>query len=311
MLSTDFLGGLRGPNGLPDWLRSSGCAFLYWIVFLLALEPGNVLHANSMGHALDFDDEALRIGGAALLGCSTAPLILALSRRFPISGARGWQSIAIHAAGAATLSFGLIVISCVLAAWVLMGQIVPSVAEVRSELAGNWLLLTFALCAFAVISHAVSSAPTAESVEISFPRRSARVRYPPASQPTRAVSVKTIAIKTRGRLGYLDLASIEWLESQGNYLALHVGGRSHLIRETLQSFASRLDPDRFIRVHRRVIVAIDQIREIQPLANGDSTLILQDGRTIRASRSYRETVRERCAEVMAQPSPRRCKDDSR
>ena len=170
-------------------------------------------------------------------------------------------------------SFVLIVISCVLAAWVLMGQIVPSVAEVRSELAGNWLLLTFALCAFAAISQAMNL----------FPRRS--------SQPT-PVAVKTIAVKTRGRLDSLDLASIEWIESQGNYLALHVGGRSHLIRETLQSFASRLDPDRFIRVHRRVIVAIDRIREIQPLANGDSTLILQDGRTIRASRSYRETVRK-------------------
>ena len=154
----------------------------------------------------------------------------------------------------------------------LNGQIVPSVAEVRSELAGNWLLLTFALCAFAVISHAMNL-------------------FPPASRPT-PVAVKTIAVKTRGRLGYLDLASIEWIESQGNYLALHVGGRSHLIRETLQSFANRLDPDRFIRVHRRVIVAIDQIREIQPLANGDSTLILQDGSTVRASRSYRETVRK-------------------
>ena len=73
MLSTDFLGGLRGPNGLPDWLRSTGCALLYWLVFLLALEPGNVLHARSMGHALDFDDEALRIGvcrAARLLDCT-------------------------------------------------------------------------------------------------------------------------------------------------------------------------------------------------------------------------------------------------
>ncbi len=261
---------------LPDWLRSSACAFLYWIVFLLALEPGNVLHAQSMGHTLDFDDEALRIGVAALLGCSTAPLILALSRRFPFSGSRGWRSIAIHAAGAATLSFALIVISCALAAWLLMGQIVPSLADVRTELAGNWLLLTFALCAFAVINHAMNL-----------------VRA--ASQATPA-AVKTIPIKTRGRLAYLDLTSIEWIESQGNYLALHADGRSHLIRETLQSFASRLDPDRFIRVHRRVIVAIDRIREIQPLANGDSTLILQDGRTLRASRSYRETVRKRWAE---------------
>lgn len=262
------------------WLPSIGGAFLYWLLFLLALEPGNVLHAGSMGHTLDFGDEALRICGAALLGCSTAPLILALSRRFPISGTRGWRSIAIPA-GAATLSFVLafvlIVVSCVLAAWLLMGKIVPSAAEVRSELAGNWLLVTFGLCTFAAISHAVKN------------------RYPRARPPTR------VPIKTRGRLGYLDLASIEWIESQGNYLALHVGGRSHLIRETLQSFAGRLDPGRFIRVHRGAIVAIDRIREIQPLANGDSTLILQDGHTIRASRSYREIVRKRWAEFHGLP----------
>ena len=260
---------------LPHWLRVIGCAFPYWILFLLALEPGNVLHARSMGHGLDFTDEALRIGGAALLGCATAPLILALSRRFPISRTRGWRSIAIHAAAAAVLAGVLIVVSCVLAAWVLMGEIAPSAAEIRSQLAGNWVLLTFALCAFAAIVHLLNL-------------------FPPASQPT-----ARIAIKTRGRLGYLDLASIEWIESQGNYLALHAGGRSHLVRETLRSFAGRLDPDRFIRVHRRVIVAVDRIREIQPLANGDSTLILQDGHTIRASRSYREAVRKRWAEVMA------------
>jgi hypothetical protein len=252
-----------------SWLRGVVWAFLYWIVFLLALEPGNVQHSLSMGHTLDFDDEALRICAAALLGCSTAPLILALSRRFPISGAGGWRSIAIHSAGAAALSFVLIVVSCFLAAWVLMGQLVPSAAEVRTELAGNWLLVTFALCAFGAISHAVNL----------FPRRR-------ASPPTPG-SVETIAVRTRGRPGSLDLASIEWIESQGNYLALHAGGRSHLIRETLQGFAGRLDPDRFVRVHRRVIVAIDRIREIQPLANGDSTLILQDGHEIRASRTYR------------------------
>jgi hypothetical protein len=183
-----------------------------------------------MGHALEFDDEAWRICGAALLGCSTAPLILALSRRLPLSGRRGWRSIAIHAAGAAALSFVLIVVSCFLAAWVLMGQIAPPAAAVRSELVGNWLLLTFALCVFGVISHRVSSAPTVESIENLLPQRSAQARHPPASQPDPAT------IKTRGRLSHLDLASIEWIESQGNYLALHVGERSHLIRETLQAF---------------------------------------------------------------------------
>jgi hypothetical protein len=275
---TDFLSGLRGPNALPVWLRSTVCAYLYWVVFLLALEPGNVLRAQSLGRSLDFDTEALRIAIAALLGCSTAPLIVALLKRFPLSGTRASRSIGIHAAAAVTLSFVLILISCVLAAWVLQGQAVPSMDDVRSQLAANWLLLTFALCAFAVISHAM------------------KFQIPQVRQPV------PIPIKTRGRLGYLDLASIEWIESQGNYLALHVGGRSHLVRETLQGIAGRLDAQRFIRVHRRVIVAIDLVREIQPLANGDSNLILKDGRTIRASRSYREAVRKRWAEVIAGPT---------
>src|SRR5215470_8136264 len=97
-----------------QWFRSIGGAVLYWMLLLLALEPGNVQHALSMGHDVAFDEEALRIGVAALLGGSTAPLILVLSRRFPISGTGSWRSMALHAASAAALSCVLIVVSCFL-----------------------------------------------------------------------------------------------------------------------------------------------------------------------------------------------------
>jgi len=245
-------------------LRASGCVYLYWIVFLLALEPGNVLHAMNLGRPLEFDTEALRICLAALLACSSAPLLIALTRRFPLSGVRRARHIAIHATGAAAIAFVLIVISCFLAAWILMSKPLPSMSEIRGQLAANQLLLTFALCAFAVLSHVLDL----------FPRRVAA----------------TIPVKTRGRLGHLDLATIEWIESQGNYVALHAGGRSHLVRETMQGFARRIDPARFVRVHRRIIVDIRRVLEIRPLANGDSSLVLQGGHTIRASRSYREAL---------------------
>jgi len=269
---------------LPDWLRASGCAYVYWILFLLALEPGNVLHARSVGALLVADREALRIAVAALLACTTAPLILALNRRYPIFAGGYSRGIAIHVAGAATLSCVLILISCVLAAWMFMGKALPTVPEIRGQLAANWLLLTFALGVFAVLCHAMD-----------------RPRSP--AQQAASARGDPIPVKTRGRLTYVDPASIEWIESQGNYLALHVGDRSHLIRATLQAFSARLDRQRFVRVHRRVIVAVDQIVAIQPIANGDSALILKHGRELRASRSYREAVRTRWTEFMARQSP--------
>jgi len=262
------------PDGSLTHVRSAGWMFLYWLAFLVALEPGNVLHALSHGHSLEFPIEALRIGVASLLGCTSAPLLIALARRFPISGAGRGRNLWVHVAGAVVISFVLIVISCFLAAWFLMSKMLPTIAEIRSQLAANWLLLVFALGAFTVLIQVLALATARRTRE-------------------------TVAIKTRGHLGHLDLDAVEWIESQGNYLALHTGGRAHLIRETMHAFAKRLDPARFIRVHRRTIVDIHRVRQIQPLANGDSMLILQNGQEIRASRSYRETVRQRWADVMA------------
>ncbi len=229
-----------------------------------------------MGHTLQLDIEVARICVAALLGASVSPLLVALTRRFPLPGSRGWRNASIHALGAVGLAFMLIVVSCFLAAWILLGDVFPTLADVSSQLAANWLLLVFAISAFTAISHAVHFFPRTDEAQAL-----------PSSQPTR------VAVKTRGRLGYVEVDSIEWIESQGNYLALHVGSRAHLIRETLANFERRLDPDKFVRVHRRMIVAVDRIREIRPLANGDSELILHDGRELRASRSYREALRKR------------------
>jgi two-component system, LytTR family, response regulator len=266
---------------LSPWLRSAGYGYLYWLVFLLALEPGNVLRAHDMGHTLQLDIEVARICVAALLGASVSPLLVALTKRFPLPGSRGWRNASIHALGAVGLAFVLIVVSCFLAAWILLGDALPTLADVSSQLAANWLLLVFAISAFTAISHVVHFFPRTDLAQAL-----------PSSPPTR------VAVKTRGRLSYVEIDSIEWIESQGNYLALHVGSRAHLIRETLANFERRLDPEKFVRVHRRTIVAVARIREIRPLANGDSELVLHDGRELRASRSYREALRTRWVKIM-------------
>jgi two-component system, LytTR family, response regulator len=86
---------------------------------------------------------------------------------------------------------------------------------------------------------------------------------------------------------------IRWLQSDGNYVDLHTATGTHTIRESLASVEARLDPVRFVRVHRRVIVALDQIKELQPWFAGDQVLILKDGTKLRVSRTRRAVLAER------------------
>jgi LytTr DNA-binding domain len=262
---------------LPQWVREDAYGFLYWLLFLLVLEPDNVFRAIGSGHELAFNHEALRITAAAILGSSVTPILLTLTRRFPVLGPGRWRHALIHVIGGAGLAFGLIAASCFLAAWGFERKALPSLMEIHDQLVSNWVLLTYAMSAFSAIAHAVHFFQKGNS------------------QATIALTERLthISVKTRGRVAYLDLAGVDWIETQGNYLALHVGSAVHMIRETSIRFESRLDASRFIRIHRRVIVAIDRIRSLQAVANGDAILRLTNGRELRASRRYRHAIRER------------------
>lgn len=96
--------------------------------------------------------------------------------------------------------------------------------------------------------------------------------------------------RREGRLIVLKVAEIDWMESAANYVSLHVGKESYLVRETLQSLEQRLDPDQFIRIHRSTIVNLDRVQEIEPYFHGDYIVKLRDGQRLTLSRTYRERV---------------------
>ncbi len=93
----------------------------------------------------------------------------------------------------------------------------------------------------------------------------------------------------------VPVADVRWLQSDGNYVELRTAQGTHVMRETLAHIEARLDPARFVRIHRRVIVAIDFIRELQPWFGGDQILVLKDGSKLRVSRTRREAVASRLA----------------
>ncbi|HEX8879470.1 MAG TPA: LytTR family DNA-binding domain-containing protein [Candidatus Acidoferrum sp.] len=101
-----------------------------------------------------------------------------------------------------------------------------------------------------------------------------------------------LVVKSGGRVVFLRVEEIDWVEAADNYVRIHAGRESHLIRETLQSLEGRLNPDKFLRIHRSTLVNVDRIRELQPIFHGDYLVKLNDGTELTLSRSYREKLLE-------------------
>jgi len=95
-------------------------------------------------------------------------------------------------------------------------------------------------------------------------------------------------VRLREKFVVVNAADIDWIEAADYYVTLHAGGKGHLLRETMSALEKRLDPARFVRVHRSAIVNIDRVREIHPLFRGDCTLLLADGTQVKLSRARRD-----------------------
>jgi two-component system LytT family response regulator len=99
-----------------------------------------------------------------------------------------------------------------------------------------------------------------------------------------------ILIKSSGEIFFLKAEEIDWIEAEGDYMKFHVGGRAHLMRETMARLEARLDPKRFIRIHRSTIVNIDRLRKLSPSFAGEYAVILHDGTKLKLSRGYHERI---------------------
>jgi two-component system LytT family response regulator len=102
-----------------------------------------------------------------------------------------------------------------------------------------------------------------------------------------------IVIKADGEIVCLRPNEIDWAESAGNYVCLHVGANTHILRETITSLESRLGERQFLRVHRSTLVNVDRIKTLRPSLYGDYAILLRDGTKLTLSRGFRETVLKR------------------
>ena len=112
----------------------------------------------------------------------------------------------------------------------------------------------------------------------------------------RAPAVRNrIVVRTGGRISFVDVDQIDWVEAEGNYVRLYIGAESHLVRDTMNGVLARLKSDRFFRIHRSRIVRLDRIQSLHLASGGDYDVVLHNGVRLGLSRLYKDDLQGRLA----------------
>lgn len=104
--------------------------------------------------------------------------------------------------------------------------------------------------------------------------------------------VERFPVKEGGRVYFVRAGTIDWIESADNYVRLHTGGTTHLVRRTLAQVETELDPAHFVRIHRSTIVNLDRVREIQPGIGRYRLVLLESGAQLRLSERYHRRLEQ-------------------
>jgi two-component system, LytTR family, response regulator len=105
-------------------------------------------------------------------------------------------------------------------------------------------------------------------------------------------TIKRFPVRRGNEFTFVQVEDVDWIEGLGDYAGLHVGNKTHLIREALASLEARLERRQFVRIHRSTIVQVERTLRVEPLANRDAILTLRNGKTLRVSRTYRSRLEE-------------------
>lgn len=275
------------------WRRPAEIGF--WVL-VLALQAGfnsvvTWMDFRRVAGGIDWWQPAVWELSSALAIGLLVPAVVGFERRFPLH----WDTLRRHLPWhlAATAGFCLAHVGAMVAmrklAYAALGKSY-AVGDWSRMLGYEWLkdVRTYALILVAIWSYRLLLLRLQGEARVLDPQEpaagAAPVPQPPPARPERFLVRKL-------RKEFLVAATdIDWLQAQGNYVALRVNGHDYLLRSTLADFLLQLDPARFARVHRSYAVNRDRIAEIEPLEAGDARLRMKDGSQVPCSRRYREAL---------------------
>ena len=117
-------------------------------------------------------------------------------------------------------------------------------------------------------------------------------------EPEREQWLDRLVVKAAGTTRFIRVADIEWIEAAGVYVTLHVGTKEVLYRAALNDLARKLDPMRFVRVHRSAIVNIESVSHLEAISHGEFEVVMKSGLRTRISRTYRARLEKRLGQSL-------------
>jgi two-component system, LytTR family, response regulator len=115
--------------------------------------------------------------------------------------------------------------------------------------------------------------------------------------PERARGVGRLIVREVGQIVVVPSRDVDWIEGADYYVKLHVGSKVHMLRETLTSLEQRLDPTRFLRIHRSVIVNLTRVRSVEAHVRGEAIAVLAGGTRLKVTRAMREALERRLEQL--------------
>lgn len=139
----------------------------------------------------------------------------------------------------------------------------------------------------AALQHALTQVKQRDHDSLAQRQAAALTDLKPTAKPA-----ERLPVKTGGRVIFVRIDDIDWVEAAHNYVILHVDKDSHFLRETMNAFEERVSPEKFVRISRSTIVNIDRIKELQPMFYGEYTVTLHNGTRLTLSRRYRDKLQQ-------------------
>jgi two-component system LytT family response regulator len=124
-------------------------------------------------------------------------------------------------------------------------------------------------------------------------------------RPPQPRAAERLVVKSQGQVLFLSIADIDWIEAAGYYVCLHVGSDTHILRRSLSELEQDLGDEKFIRIHRSIVVNLERIRGLQLQTNGEYEVVLQSKVRLRLSRRYRKRLQDRMGAMSGHDSRQR------